>query len=277
MPELPEVETTVRGISPHLLNRKITSAWLDWPNALVTPSSEVFLARIQNQKIEKVWRRAKYILIDLESDTLIIHLKMTGRLYVVADHVEDYADRWVHFCFQLDNGHQLRFSDSRKFGRVYLVENAQSIIGDLGPEPLEAGFSLAVFRERMAKRSGKIKPLLLNQQFVAGVGNIYADEALHFARIHPKRNAKSLNDGEIARLWEGIRWALHQGVEREGASVNWYRKPDGTKGNAQNDLRVYGHAGELCPVCHIGVIEKIRVGQRGTHFCPNCQREERNE
>ncbi len=273
MPELPEVETTVRGIRPALLGRRIESAWLDWPNGLAEPSPELFLARIQHQTIQDVHRRAKYILIDLEADTLIVHLKMTGRLYVVPNTSTDHADQWVHFWFQLDNDHQLRFSDSRKFGRVYLVQNADAIVGGLGPEPLDDAFTVEVWQERLAKRSGKIKPLLMDQAFVAGVGNIYADEALHLAQIHPKRLANSLNSTEKAALWQAVRQVLADGIAREGASVNWYRKPDGTKGTAQNQLRVYGQTDHLCPTCGKANIQKIVVAQRGTHFCPNCQRE----
>jgi formamidopyrimidine-DNA glycosylase len=274
MPELPEVETTVRAIRPHLIGRTIIDSWLDWPNSLVTPTPDIFTGRIKGQTVQAVTRRAKYIVIHLEADTLIIHLKMSGRLYVVPDAAEDYADRWVHFCFQLDNTHQLRFSDSRKFGRVYLTEDLNTVLGKLGPEPLDADFTAEVFHKRMQGRSGKIKPLLLNQQFVAGVGNIYADEALHFARIHPTRTADSLSATDIEQLWHGIRHALEGGISREGASVNWYRKPDGTKGTAQDGLKVYGRAGELCLTCEADTITKITVAQRGTHFCPNCQREQ---
>ncbi len=272
MPELPEVETTVRGIRPALKARIITDVWMDWPSGLVTPDPTTFQARIKGQRIHDVSRRAKYILIVLEADTLLIHLKMTGRLYVVPNAHQDYADQWVHFHFQLDNDHQLRFSDSRKFGRVYLVTDTTTVLGKLGPEPLEANFTQQVFRQRIAPRTGQIKPLLLNQTFVAGLGNIYADEALHLAKIHPSRTADSLHDDEIEALWHGIRRALTDGIAREGASVNWYRKPDGTKGQAQNGLLVYGKTGDLCSTCHQAIIEKTVIGQRGTHFCPNCQR-----
>jgi formamidopyrimidine-DNA glycosylase len=272
MPELPEVETTVRGIRPALEGRTIIEAWFDFPNGLATPDPTTFHARIKNQVVQEVTRRAKYIVIHLTDATLLIHLKMTGRLYVVSDEAEDYADKWVHFRFQLDNKHQLRFSDSRKFGRVYLVDHMDEITEKLGPEPLSDEFTLEVFREAIRRRSGILKSLLLNQEFVAGVGNIYADEALHMAHIHPTRTADTLSDEEIERLWKSIRAVLHAGIEREGASVGWYRKPDGTKGNAQNGLVAYGHAGESCKTCGTGIIEKITVGQRGTHFCPNCQR-----
>ncbi|MCI0710781.1 MAG: bifunctional DNA-formamidopyrimidine glycosylase/DNA-(apurinic or apyrimidinic site) lyase [Chloroflexi bacterium] len=272
MPELPEVETTVRGIRAALEGRTIVDAWFDFANGLATPDPTTFHARITGQTVREVTRRAKYIVIHLTDATLLIHLKMTGRVYVVPDDAEDYADQWVHFRFQLDNAQQLRFSDSRKFGRVYLVDDMDEVTGSLGPEPLSDEFTLDVFREAIRKRSGIIKALLLNQEFVAGVGNIYADEALHMAHIRPKRTADTLTDKEIEDLWNGIRTVLQAGIEREGASINWYRKPDGTKGTAQNGLLAYGRTGESCKTCGIGIIEKITVGQRGTHYCPSCQR-----
>lgn len=273
MPELPEVETTVRGIRPLLIGRRIESAWLDWPKSLVEPPPDMFIDRIQHQIVQDVRRRAKYILINLDADILIVHLKMTGRLYVVSDDSVDHADKWVHFKFQLDNAHQLRFSDSRKFGRVYLVSDANSILSNLGPEPLSDDFTLNVWLELLGKRSGKIKPVLMDQSFLAGVGNIYADESLHLAKIHPTRTADSLTDNEREVLYGTVRKVLQDGIEREGASVNWYRKPDGSKGDAQNGLLVYGRTDEPCLSCGEATIQKIIVAQRGTHFCPNCQRE----
>jgi formamidopyrimidine-DNA glycosylase len=272
MPELPEVETTVRGIRPHLERRTITGVWMDWTRGLATPDPITFKARIVGQTVQIVSRRAKYIVIHLDHAVLLIHLKMTGRLYVVPDAFEGDADRWVHFRFQLDNGHQLRFSDSRKFGRVYLVDDMDEVTGHLGPEPLTDDFTLDVFSDLIHKRSGILKALLLNQEFVAGIGNIYADEALHMAHIHPKRTADTLTDDEIERLYNGIRQALQAGIDREGASIGWYRKPDGSKGTAQDGLLAYGRTGESCRTCDVGFIEKITVGQRSTHYCPNCQK-----
>ena len=270
MPELPEVETVVRGLRGPLAGRTITGVWYDWPGSLVTPDGPIFAARIAGQPVRDIDRRGKYIVIRLDPDTLIIHLKMTGRLYVVPDAGEDFADRWVHFTFQLDNAHQLRFSDSRKFGRVYLVPDPAEIVGKLGPEPLDDAFTLDAFRELIARRAGQLKPLLLNQAFIAGIGNIYADEALHASQLHPLRRADTLTDDEIVRLYAAIRQVLRDGIAREGASVNWYRKPDGTKGSAQDGLAVYGRAGEPCLRCGHPV-ERIVVGQRGTHLCPACQ------
>jgi formamidopyrimidine-DNA glycosylase len=270
MPELPEVETVVRGLREPLAGRTITGVTFDWPRALGTPDSGIFPARIADQPVRVVNRRGKYIVITLDPDTLIIHLKMTGRLYVVPDAASNHADRWVHFTFQLDNAHQLRFSDARKFGRVYLVEDPAEVLGALGPEPLATDFTLDAFRARIAGRSGRIKPLITNQQFIAGVGNIYADEALFASRIHPMRTADSLRDDEVAALYTAIRSTLRDGIAREGASVNWYRKADGTKGTAQQTLQVYGRAGEPCPRCG-HPIERIVVSQRGTHLCTACQ------
>ncbi|MBI5960578.1 MAG: bifunctional DNA-formamidopyrimidine glycosylase/DNA-(apurinic or apyrimidinic site) lyase [Chloroflexi bacterium] len=271
MPELPEVETVVRGLRDPLAGRTILAAECTWPRTLATPDLPEFAARIAGQRVTGVDRRAKYILIRLEHDTLIVHLKMTGRLYVVPDASTQHADQWIRFSFQLDNAHQLRFSDARKFGRVYLVSDPVEIVGRLGPEPLDAAFTLDVFRARIAGRAGIVKPLLLNQEFLAGMGNIYTDEALFAAQIHPLRRANSLNADEIARLYTAIQTALRGGIAREGASVNWYRKPDGSKGSAQDELSVYGRAGEPCPRCGAPII-RIVVGQRGTHLCEVCQK-----
>jgi len=271
MPELPEVETVVRGLREPLLGRTFTSAWLDWPRCLVTPAPEAFRAALPGRTVRQLTRRGKYILADLDGATLIIHLKMTGRLYVAPAGTQNEADRWVHFRFGLDNGCELRFSDARKFGRVYLVPDPAEIVGALGPEPLAEEFDLAAFQARLAGRGGQLKPLLLNQGFVAGIGNIYADEALHRAGLHPLRTASSLSSDEQRRLYEGIRAALIEGIQRQGASIQWYRQPDGAPGSAQDHFAVYGRAGQPCPVCGTP-IERIVVGQRATHYCPACQR-----
>jgi len=271
MPELPEVETVVRGLREPLAGRTIIAAAYTWPRGLVTPDGPIFSARIAGQPVRSVDRRGKYILIRLDPDTLLIHLKMTGRLYVVPDDSVQDADRWVRFTFQLDNAHQLRFSDSRKFGRVYLVEDPSEVTGRLGPEPLDESFTLEEFRQQLVRRSGQIKPLLLNQAFLAGVGNIYADEALFASGLHPLRRVNTLSEDEIARLYAAIQAVLQDGIQSQGASINWYRKPDGSRGQAQDRFQVYGRANQPCFRCGQPV-SKIVVGQRGTHFCPACQR-----
>ena len=270
MPELPEVETVVRNLREPLIGRTIQSVWYDWDRVIQTPSPSEFVDRIVGQTFRAINRRAKYIICELDHDYLIIHLKMTGRLFVVdADAVKE-SDRWVHFRLDLDNGKQLRFSDSRKFGRVYLVNDIDTVTHPLGPEPLEPTFTVAAFQERLAGRSKQIKALLLDQTFVAGVGNIYADEALFRAGIHPQVAAHQLTEAQHEKLHAAIRAALTAGINYEGASISWYRKPDGTRGSSQNHFFVYGREGQSCLECG-AIIRKIRIAQRGTHFCPVCQ------
>lgn len=270
MPELPEVETVVCGLREPLIGRTVQSVWSDHP-ILVKPSFEEAAARLHGQTFRAVTRRAKYIVCHLDHDFMLVHLKMTGRLYVIADAASNEADRWVHFRVQLDNGQQLRFSDMRKFGRIFLTDNIDTVTGKLGPEPLENTFTSAVFEQRLKGRQMMIKALLLDQRFVAGVGNIYADEALFRAGIQPTRRSDSLTSEEILRLYDAVRAALYDGINHEGASINWYRKPDGTRGESQEHFFVYGRQGAACLRC-THIIEKTRVMQRGTHFCPNCQR-----
>lgn len=271
MPELPEVETVVRGLRKPLIGHTIESMWYDWENSIAMPHPNEFEARVVGQKIEAISRRAKYIVIELEQDLLLVHLRMTGHLYVTDSDAGHDVDKWLHVKFGLDGNKELRFSDTRKFGKVYLVADLDQVTGDLGPEPLDDNFTVADFKERVQGRSKMIKTLLLDQTFIAGVGNIYADEALHRAKIHPERKSNSLNNAEIKRLYETVRATLSMGIEQEGASVNSYRKPDGTEGNSQNHFCVYGQEGQICQTCGQATIQKIRVAQRGTHFCPNCQ------
>lgn len=270
MPELPEVETLVRGLRGPLVGRRIVSMWHDWAATIHSPGAEEFAARIAGQAITALGRRGKYILIELEHDTLVIHLKMSGRLYVAAAEEDNEADRWVHVLFDLDAGKQLRFSDVRKFGRAYLTEDVGTLLAHLGPEPLSEDFTLEHFRAGVRGRRRAIKALLLEQEFVAGVGNIYADEALFRAGTHPASGVDQLQDDDMARLHQAIGDALKAGIAHEGASINWYRKADGQKGESQNHFFVYGRTGLPCRRCG-AAINKIRVAQRGTHFCPECQ------
>ncbi len=272
MPELPEVETVVRGLREPLIGRRIESVWYEREKVIQMPSAEQFSARIVGQTVKAITRRAKYILCHLDHDILAIHLKMTGRLFVAAPENQPPEDRWVRLRLSLDNGEELCFSDARRFGRVYLAGSIEEITPVLGPEPLEDTFTPAVLSQQLGGRSKVIKALLLDQSFVAGVGNIYADEALHRAGIHPKRSADSLTKVEIERLYGTIREVLNKGIEYQGATLNWYRKPDGTKGQSQDHFYVYDREGEPCLKCGTPIV-KIRVAQRGTHYCPHCQPE----
>jgi formamidopyrimidine-DNA glycosylase len=275
MPELPEVETVVRGLRDPLIGHTIQGAIFPAPTRSMTNLDHpTFHTRIIGQTIQGLTRRAKYILCQLSRDTLMVHLKMTGRLYVLPIGESTGSDRYLRVSFPLENGQELRFSDPRRFGRVYLTETPSTLMPDLGPEPLEDSFTLKVFEGQLAPRKGALKPLLLDQSFVAGIGNIYADEALNIAKLHPLRTADSLSKAEIKRLYQAIRQTLREGVEHEGASVNWYRKADGEQGDQQNHLRVYHdprqEKDKRCPECGT-LVAVIRVAQRGTHFCPTCQ------
>lgn len=260
----------VRGLRAPLIGRTIIGVWTDWPKVMRPHMPEDFAARVVGQTFRAINRRAKYILCQLDHDILAVHLKMTGRLYV--SEAPETTDRWVRFRLVLNNGQYLHFSDARKFGRVFLGTRLEDFAPTLGPEPLEDAFTVDVLRERLAKRQRNIKALLLDQSFIAGVGNIYADEALFRAGIHPLRRSNSLSDEEVRRLYDTIRAALESGIQYEGASINWYRKPDGTQGESQKHFLVYDREGEPCANCG-ELIVKIRVAQRGTHYCPNCQPE----
>jgi formamidopyrimidine-DNA glycosylase len=270
MPELPEVETVVRGLRSPLMGRTITNMTITWARTIHTPTPDIFASQIEGQTVMDVSRRAKFIVISLTHDTLLVHLKMTGRLYVTPTSAQNEADKWIRASFDLDNDHQLRFSDSRKFGKLYLTDNPQALLAHIGPEPLTDEFTIPDFATRIGTHHKAIKALLLDQTFIAGVGNIYADEALFRAKIHPQTPANTLSDDQQAQLFLSIRAVLNAGIDHEGASINWYRKPDGTKGTSQDHFFVYGRENLPCIVCG-NPIHKIRVAQRGTHFCLHCQ------
>jgi len=270
MPELPEVETVVRGIRPWLVGRTIQTVWCNREKQIKHLNLVAFQERILDQQFVNVNRRAKYIVCDLTHDTLIIHLKMTGRLYIGETDNANEVDRWVHLKLGLDDGNQLPFSGCRQFGEIHLVADKASILGKLGVEPLSEAFDLAVFNQQLHQRKRIIKPLLMDQTFLAGVGNIYADESLFRANIHPLRVSDTLRESEVTALHHHIRAVLQEGIEREGSSVSWYRTANGKRGEMQDQLAVYNRTNQPCITCG-HPIQKIIVGQRGTHFCPQCQ------
>ncbi len=237
-----------------------------WPRHVELPSISTFRRRIKNRVIQSVGRRAKYLLFPLDLGALIIHLRMSGDLYLRPPDAE--KDPYVHSAFHLDNGWQLRFSDARKFGRIYWTRDPQEVLENLGPEPLEDNFTAEVLQDHLHARRRQLKPLLLDQSFLAGMGNIYVDESLHRARLHPLRRSDTLKKPEIERLWESIRTSLREGIRHNGASIDWVYGG----GDYQNHFRVYKQDGQPCDFCGAS-IERTVVGQRGTYFCPGCQQE----
>ena len=271
MPELPEVETFVAELRPHLVGRRIASARVLWPRTIAGSDPETFEVHLAGQQITALDRRGKYLLCRLESgDTLIVHLRMTGRLEIVPPHSPALSDPHVRAWFGLADGDYLVFNDTRKFGRIWLVADAQQVLLALGPEPLAWDFTAAVLGERLRGRRAAIKALLLDQTVIAGLGNIYADEALFLAGIHPLRPGGSLSDDEVRRLHEAIRQVLAEAIGQRGTTLRDYRPPYGAQGAFQNQLRVYQQTGQPCSRCGTS-IQRIRVTQRSTHFCPSCQ------
>jgi formamidopyrimidine-DNA glycosylase len=241
-----------------------------WDGIIREPAATEFKSRLVGRKIKDVARRGKYLLFHLNgADVLILHLKMTGSLLIGRS--KDEPPKYTRAILHLDNGTAVFFRDPRKFGRMWLVDDIDTVIGKLGPEALGKDLTLRRFSQLLAKRMTPIKALLCEQEVVAGIGNMYADEALFLAKIHPLRPASSLNHEEVARLYKAIREVLLAGIKNKGASIVNYYRPDGSKGTAHSEFRVAHRGGHPCFVCGTP-IERIVVRGRGTYFCPNCQK-----
>jgi formamidopyrimidine-DNA glycosylase len=273
VPELPEVETIRRGLEPFVVGRRIERAAIRDPR-LTRPFDPDEVARqLQGERITGLDRRGKYLVVRLESGrVLLIHLRMTGNFRVAgSDPADGPHDRAV---LNLDNGSDVVYRDIRRFGTWLLVEPHELepyLAERVGDEPLGEAFRTAALASRLAGRRTPIKAALLDQRTVAGMGNIYADEALWRARIHPLRPAGELERDELRRLHRALRDALRMGIARQGATLSNYATPNGERGRMQEEFKVYGREGEPCPRCGTP-IEKIRAAGRGTHYCPHCQR-----
>lgn len=264
MPELPEVETIARFLRPSLAGRTVVAAHLRWARTLAAPDVDQFYSRIAGQTISNAGRRGKFLILTMNRDQLIIHLRMSGDIRVEPEQSEDAThDRLI---LALDNGSRLVFNDPRKFGRVWLVEDPASVTGSLGPEPLDEAFTPQDLYQGLQTHRRQIKPLLLDQTFLAGLGNIYVDESLHRARLHPLTLSQMISPSQAEDLWRAIRESLQEGIRRHGASIDWVYRG----GDFQNYFRVYQRTGQPCPTCGTP-IERMVIGQRGTHFCPSCQ------
>jgi formamidopyrimidine-DNA glycosylase len=270
MPELPEVETIARALKhggrggPALLDRRIRVARLLWARTLATPAPRSFHARIRGQVIRTISRRGKFLRLGLDRDVLLFHLRMTGDVVALAP--GDPRPPYCRLLLTCADGARLAFDDARKFGRVWLVADEREVLDDLGPEPLDPGFRAEHLYRGLHARRRLLKPLLLDQTFLAGLGNIYTDEALHRAGLHPLTPSDVLTREQATLLWRSIRRTLRTGIRRNGTTIDWaYRG-----GDFQTQLRAYGRTGLPCPACG-APIERLLVGQRGTHICPKCQ------
>jgi formamidopyrimidine-DNA glycosylase len=271
MPELPEVETIRRDLEKEIVGRKIIDLWWDVPKML-QPAPEV-VQKIVGRHIVSAGRIGKLLLIGIENDgTLVIHLKLSGRVFIRQNN--DPEDRFNHITFKFDDGRELRFTDFRKFGYAKLIESAESlkkITDEYGPEPFTPAYTFDYLKNMLSKTSRAVKTVIMDQKKIAGVGNIYADEALWYAKIHPETASNKIPPGQVEELYQGIIDSLDKGISDRGTSVDDYLDIYGNPGNHAKNLQVFRQNGEPCPRCGT-TIKKIRVGGRGTHFCPNCQK-----
>lgn len=273
MPELPEVETVKRTLQEKIVGKVVKGARVFLPKMIKHPPAEEFPGAITGREILGLDRRGKYLLVRLTGQfVMVVHLRMTGRLTYTAPDVP--LAKHTHVIFELDDGHELRFQDQRQFGTIYLMPekelNRISGLRQLGPEPLAVEFTAGQLGDMLAGRKRKVKEVLLDQTFLAGIGNIYADEILFVAGIHPERPADQLLEQEVQRLYEAIRSVLQEGINHRGTTVRDYVDGSGQQGDYQHRLRVYSRKGEPCPRCGQPVI-RIKVGGRSSYLCRCCQ------
>lgn len=288
MPELPEVEVVRMGLDAQLRNARVCDLQIFTPT--VVPFSESEQQLLIGQHFRGFRRRGKYLIIDLDQGHLLIHLRMTGQVLIIpADaenllplpftyyqrSLESSTDKHTHGCFAFDNGMQMTYRDVRKFGRVEYLSSSQlqdsKSLNKLGPEPLTSDFSPAAFAQALHKTRRAIKAVLLDQRVVAGLGNIYVDEALFLAGIHPLYPAAKLKPKAVKKLFQAIPFVLQKGIDAGGTSLKDYLHPDGTRGSHQEHLFVYGRTGQNCQQCETPLVKSV-VAQRGTHHCPQCQK-----
>lgn len=270
MPELPEVETTVSDLRPHVLGRVFKTVEVYIPRMVKAPAAAEFERLLPGRRIESVERRGKFILFNLDQGVLVAHMMMGGAL--MWRPAPEAPAQYTRMRFAFADGSEMWLVNPRTLGWCWLTDEAEQVVGHLGPDALDPAFTVAYFAERLAGRSAPIKPLLLDQGLVAGVGNIYCDEALWLARIRPEREAGSLTADEVARLHAAVLEALHKGIAFRGTSFDEYVNPGGDKGGHQDQTNVFRREGKPCPRCGTPVV-KFWFRQRGTHVCPNpeCQ------
>jgi len=269
LPELPEVETTVRETAPHINGRRITGVALPWEGIVRESTLAEFRSGLIGETVTGITRRGKYIFWHLSGGKVLnLHLKMSGSLLLKPSSAE--AGKFTRAIFYFDNDTAIHFRDPRKFGVLRLLDRPGKVTGRLGPEPLEGGFTREFLERSLARRKAPIKAVIIDQNFIAGIGSMYADEALFAAGINPQRHPGSLTPEEIKHLHRAIRQVLRSGIEHMGASTSTYFRPGGEAGFAHHHFKVAHQRGKPCPVCGTP-LEYIKLRGRGTCFCPRCQ------
>lgn len=273
MPELPEVETVRRTLEQLVIGKTIKDVEIYWPKIIKAPEPvEQFSDALIGQTIHEIGRRGKFLIFQLDDYSLVSHLRMEGKYAVYPE--SEPRDKHTHVVFTFTDGYQLRYRDVRKFGTMHLFKKGEEVskmpLLHLGPEPLSEEFTIADLSMKLAKTNRKIKSVLLDQTVVVGIGNIYVDESLFRAGIHPERMASSLTLDEITRIHGEVKLTLAEAVEKGGSTIRSYVNSQGQIGMFQLELFVYGRKGEPCKRCGTP-LEKLVVGGRGTHICPICQ------
>ncbi len=289
MPELPEVETTVRDLRKKVLGRIVEDIWCDFKKMIKKPANfEQFKKELKSKKIRKIWRRGKNILLDLsDGRTLLIHQKLTGHLLLGEWELKkgeweakipgplsaDPTNKFLHLIFFLDNGQMLTLSDLRKFAKVELWDKKElgEELKSLGPEPLEKSFTFKKFKEALKGQKRKIKQVLMDQEVMAGIGNIYSDEILFEAKVNPFKETKRLNNKEAKKVYTAMGKILKKAIAVKGESISDFRRISGEKGEFDSLRKVYRREGEKCPGCGTKIVRK-KIAGRSVHFCPQCQK-----
>lgn len=289
MPELPEVQTTVKGLTAKVLNRTFVDVWSDWEKMVKKPINfRLFRKEITGKKINKIWRRAKNVIFGLSGGySLLIHMKMTGHLMVGVWNMkgnkwlpekpgplEEKINTYLHFMLLLDNKKMIALSDVRKFAKVELWNTEELLASKeflaLGPEPMEKSFTFGEFKKALKGKMGRVKQVIMDPYVIAGIGNIYSSEALWWAKIHPQKSVAALTEKELKSLYGAIKKVLAAGIALGGESFADYRNVDGKKGQFDDERRVYQREDEKCFRCGAN-IKRVMFGGRSAFFCPKCQ------
>lgn len=273
MPELPEVETVKETLKKLVINKKITDVVINYENIIEYPTSLEFKKRIINEKINDVKRRGKWLMFDLDHYYLLSHLRMEGR-YFFKNKIDEHL-KHEHVIFTLDEKYELRYLDTRKFGKMHLIEKDkiynQKPLNELGKEPWDKELNFTYLREKYKNKKLPIKTVILDQSIIVGIGNIYADEILFLSKINPLKKANLLNDVELNSIIINTQKVLDEAISNGGTTIRSYESSEGVHGRNQNNLLVHNREKEACPNCKTEII-KIRVGGRGTYYCPTCQK-----
>ncbi len=273
MPELPEVETVKETLKRKLVGNKITDVQALYPSIVASPSISEFQKRIIGQTIHDMKRRGKWLIFILDQDALISHLRMEGKYFFRTK--EDAITKHEHVIFTLDQKIELRYQDTRKFGRMYLVKkeelNTTKPLNELGLEPWDDTLTVSYLRTCYQKKTLPIKTVLLDQSIITGIGNIYADEILYLCKLNPMKKAKELTDDDLKQIIHYTKEVLELAIKAGGTTIRSYTSSEGVTGRFQHELYVHGKEGELCKHCYTTIL-KTKVGGRGTYYCPTCQK-----